>query len=166
MLKNAGSLPVVTPAGAPENHTLNVAIDGLVCVVLVFVAVEDIQRFRIRNGAVLLLVALYGGAALASGSLHDALWHGLFGLVALILMFAAFSLRLVGAGDAKLMAAACLWIGPENALVFALLLLGSTVLYGLGAGLRLLPARRDERGTKIPFGPSIVVAWIGVIAWA
>ena len=164
MRSGAGSLPCAEPGGDPENSSLSVPIDGLVCAVLVFVAAEDVQRFRIRNSAVFLLVALYGWTVLATGSLHDALWHGVFGLAALILLFAAFSLRLVGAGDAKLMSIACLWIGPQNALVFALLLLGSTALYGLGAGLRLLPARRDERGTKIPFGPSIAMAWIGVIA--
>ncbi|MCJ2082583.1 prepilin peptidase [Methylobacterium sp. J-090] len=143
---------------------MGVLIDGLVCAVLVFVAVEDARRFRIRNGAVALLVALFGLAALVSGTVEDAAWHGVFGAAVLVLMFGAFSARLVGAGDAKLMTAACLWTGPENALTFALILFGLTVLYGIGAALRLLPARRDGAGTKIPFGPSIAVAWIATIA--
>jgi prepilin peptidase CpaA len=124
---------------------------------------EDARRFRIRNGAILILVGLFGLAACLSGTGHDAIWHGVFATLVLLLMFGAFALGLVGAGDAKLMAAACLWIGPENALLFAMGLLCLTGLYGVGAKLRVLPAQRDDHKIKIPFGPSIALAWIIVI---
>lgn len=138
-------------------------IDGLACATLVYVAVEDARRFRIRNGAILILVGLFGLAAWLSGSGPDVLWHGIFATLVLILMFGAFALGLVGAGDAKLMAAACLWIGPENALLFAIALLCLTGLYGVGAKFGFFPARRDDHRVKIPFGPSIALAWIMTI---
>jgi len=124
---------------------------------------EDARRFRIRNSAILVLVGLFGLAAWLSGISHDAIWHGVFATLVLVLMFGAFALGLVGAGDAKLMAAACLWIGPENALLFAMALLCLTGLYGVGAKLRVLPARRNDHRVKIPFGPSIALAWIMTI---
>jgi len=146
-----------------QERPLDTLIDGLACTTLVFVAVEDARRFRIRNGAILVLVGLFGLAVWLSGTDQDAIWHGVFATLVLVLMFGAFALGLVGAGDAKLMSVACLWIGPENALLFAMALLCLTGLYGVGAKLRVLPARLDGHRVKIPFGPSIALAWIMTI---
>nr|WP_254803833.1 prepilin peptidase [Methylobacterium sp.]USU34607.1 prepilin peptidase [Methylobacterium sp.] len=150
----AGIVPLIT------------LIDGLACATLVFVAVEDARRFRIRNNSILVLVGLFGLAAGLSYTGHDVFWHCAFATLILLLMFGAFSLGLVGAGDAKLLAAACLWIGPEGALLFAIALLCMTGLYGVGAKFRFFPTQRDDHKVKIPFAPSIALAWIMTIVLA
>lgn len=139
-------------------------IDSLACVILALIVVEDIRGFRIRNVWVLTLIALFA----VSCSLGDAgttlIWHAMFAAIVLVAMFGAFHLRLLGAGDAKLLSAASFWIGPEGAMVFAVALLSLTILYCLGAFANVLPKRRSDGRLEIPFGPSIAVAWLATIA--
>jgi prepilin peptidase CpaA len=75
-------------------------------------ALSDLRHYRIPNwmsGAVALLFLL---AVISTGMpLKLALWHGLAGVVVLFVGFALFAVRIVGGGDAKLLAAAALWIG-------------------------------------------------------
>lgn len=137
-----------------------------VLLLLAWVIVEDLRRFRIRNGIVLLLVAGFVLACLERDRTDLLVPHALFALVGLLLLVAAFAAGMVGGGDAKLLAAALLWVGPENCLAYALLLLPCALAYAGGAALGLLPARRVGGRLQIPFGPSLAAAWIGVIAWA
>jgi len=138
---------------------LNLVIDGLACAILVRVAAEDMRGFRIRNVWVAALIGLFLAAS-GLGLRPDAVWHALFAGVALAAMLAAFALRWVGAGDAKLIVAACLWVGPALSPVFAVALLATTLVYAAGAALAFLPSRRSGGRTAIPFGPSIAAAWI------
>jgi prepilin peptidase CpaA len=141
---------------------LDSLINSLASALLLAIAAEDMRRFRIRNGFVVALIALFALKIAVSGSIQEAGWHVAFGVAALMLMFGAYWRGAVGAGDTKLMAAACLWVGPENALVFATALLGFTVLYAGGARLTLLPVRKTGTKTKIPFGLSIAGAFFCV----
>lgn len=144
---------------------MDLLFDSLACGVLLLIAAEDLRRFRIRNSLVLGLAALFAISCWASGSGQVFLWHGAFATLVLVLMFGAFSLGVVGAGDAKLMTAACLWVGPESAVLFAMALLALTLLYCIGAKLSILPVRISGIRTKIPFGPCITGAWISTIAF-
>lgn len=139
-------------------------IDGLVCLVLVRVIVEDVRHYRIRNLWVLVLLGLFAAGCLWSDDRDALVWHGLFGAVALVLMVAAYALGAVGAGDAKLMAAACLWLGPERAIPFAVGLTALALVYGAGASYGILPAKRVDGRLKIAFAPVIAGAWIAMIA--
>ena len=135
-------------------------IDLAVAAVLVWVAVEDLRRFRIPNRAVAILAAGFVGLCLAAGRTGLLGAHGVFALICLALMLAAFAARMIGGGDAKLLTVALLWLGPENALVFALLLMSAVLLYAGGARLGLLPARRVGARMRIPFGPCIAASWL------
>lgn len=139
-------------------------IDSLACVILALIVVEDMRRFRIRNVWVLALIALFALSWMLGGAGIRSVWHVMFAAAVLVAMFGAFHLRLVGAGDAKLLSAASLWIGPEGAMVFAVVLLLLTMLYCLGAIANVLPKRRPNGRLEIPFAPSIAVAWIATIA--
>lgn len=136
----------------------------LVCLILVAVAVEDFRRYRIRNSAVLLLVGCFVLEAVTSSRSPAVLPHVLLALAGLILMVVGYALGWAGGGDAKLLPAALLWVGPENAVVFSLCLMIATLAYRLGVASSLVPARRTRRGLVIPFGPSIASAWIATIA--
>lgn len=142
---------------------MSAVIDALAIAALAWIALEDIARFRIRNSLVVLLAALYGLRILASGGGPDLVWHVAFATAALLVMLGLFALGGVGAGDAKLTTVACLWIGPDRSLAFALLLLSFTLIAYLFVKLRWMPVRHVGRRTKIPFGPSIALSWIVTI---
>ena len=140
------------------------AFDVAVAGLLLRIAWEDIRRFRIANRLVLALALLFPAACLVQGRADLLVPHGVFALAALGVLFAGFAAGICGGGDAKLLAAALLWIGPGGTLVFAALLLPAVVAYALGAWLGPLPARRQGGRLRIPLGPCIAAAWIGVIA--
>ena len=135
-----------------------------VCFVLAWVVVEDLRRFRIRNAAVGLLGVGFVAHCVERGTVGLLPSHGAFAGLALALLALAFFRGMIGGGDAKLLTVALLWVGPEGALVFAVILFVLTLATVAGAGLGLIPSRRGARGTKIPFGPSIAGAWAVVIA--
>lgn len=130
--------------------------------ILAYVAYDDLRHFRIRNDAVAALVAVTLVRMAAEFHVLGALVHTVFALAILAVAFAAFSAGWMGAGDAKLLSAACLWFGPESSLVFAILLLPCTLAYAILAWLRVAPTRQTPRARlRIPFGPSLAVAWMG-----
>lgn len=130
---------------------------------LLIVSFEDARSYRVRNGYVLALAGLYVALAAVEGTGARFLWHLLFAAAALALLFCAFAAGLIGAGDAKLLTVGCLWVGPEGALPFALGLFVLSALYGLGAALSWLPAKRDCGRARIPLSPSVAGAWIGTM---
>ncbi len=95
----------------------------------------------------------------------------------LVCGWAMFAVGLWGAGDAKLMAAASLWIGPSAMGVFALgiVLIGSllalaTLLIGLAKAARAVPGGRWRprllmRRLSVPYGLAIGSAAVLSLAW-
>lgn len=146
-----------------DGRCVKTAIDGLGCLVLMAVFLEDLRAYRIRNGWVLVLLGLAVLSIYVDADSSGFIWHGGFALAAFALVFAAFTLRMIGAGDAKLLVVACFWLGPERSLVFAACLMILSVIYALGVYFLRFQHVRTERGVKIPFGPSISSAWIANI---
>jgi prepilin peptidase CpaA len=89
--------------------------------VLLAAAAQDFLDYVIPNRLVLALVALYPIYILASGNNVDWLGGLLVGLAMLAAGLLLFGFRLVGGGDAKLLAATALWAGPSLLLPFLLL---------------------------------------------
>lgn len=139
-------------------------VTGFVCILLVWVALEDLSRFRIRNAAVLGLMVGFVVHSVAADRASLLIPHAIFAGVGFAALFAAYSLGAIGGGDAKLLTAGLLWVGPEGAVVFALLLLAFSLAYALAAWLGWAPSKQVGQRRAVPFGPSIAVAWIGVIA--
>jgi len=110
--------------------------------------VSDLRARRIANSINLLVLVLGLIQAAALGGGVVGLWHAVLGvLVALVIWFPMFALRLIGAGDAKLMAASSAWLGWQGALTASLVtgaaggLLGAYWLlrrYGLGRAAHAL----------------------------
>lgn len=142
---------------------MKTAIDGLVCLALLAVFVEDLRTYRIRNGWVLVLLGLSILSIYADADSSGFFWHGGFALAAFALVFAAFMLSMIGAGDAKLLVVACFGLGPERSLLFAICLMILSLGYVLGVYVLRFQHVQTERGVKIPFGPSISSAWIASI---
>ena len=135
-------------------------IDLAVAAVLVWVATEDLRRFRIPNRAVALLAGGFLGACLLQGHVGLLLIHAGFATFGFALLVGAFAARMIGGGDAKLLGVALLWLGPESALAFAILLLCAVLIYAAGAHFELVPSRTTNGRTRIPFGPCIGAAWL------
>ena len=141
----------------------SVLIDLTVAAVLVWAAVEDLRQFRIPNRAVALLAGGFFGACLLQGDGGLLIVHAAFAAFGFALLIGAFAARMIGGGDAKLLAVALLWLGPESALAFAILLLCAVLLYAAGARFRFVPSRTTNGRTRIPFGPCIAAAWLGAM---
>ncbi|PZX13116.1 prepilin peptidase CpaA [Palleronia aestuarii] len=105
---------------------------------MIYAALEDARCYTIRNKLVLavaggwLLVAPLAGLSLAQMGLSLGT-----GALVLAVTFTLFALNAIGGGDAKLAAAAALWLGPEGALAFAL----GTMLIGGVLAMALLAFR-------------------------
>lgn len=150
---------------------------------LVAAVVSDIRMRRIANltNALVLLLGLVQAVALGGGV--TGLSQAALGvLVALVIWFPMFALRLIGAGDAKLMAASSAWLGWQGALTASLVtgavggVLGAFWLlrrYGLGRAAHALGlALRDpgqlrmqpfDARERVPY--AIAVASGVLVAW-
>jgi prepilin peptidase CpaA len=131
---------------------LVIAFLALLPVVAVAAGVRDLTTMTIPNWMSLVLLAAFIPAALLAGLGWQALLAHLgVGLAALTIGIGLFALRVIGGGDAKLMAALSLWIGPDGVLLFVLWTAVVGGLFSLG----LILARRQFAGGAP--GP----AWLG-----
>jgi prepilin peptidase CpaA len=105
---------------------------------MILAAALDLLTFTIPNRVCLLLLACFLIAGFSVGISLTLLSHLGSGLVLLVVGFAMFSCGWLGGGDAKLMAAAALWLGFDHLLPF---LFWTAALGGLLA-LVLLTYRR------------------------
>lgn len=79
---------------------------------LLVAAANDIYEFKIPNWLSIILVCAYPICGLAVGAAPTIVFEGLLvGGAALVVGFALFAGRIVGGGDAKLLAAISPWIG-------------------------------------------------------
>ncbi|MCR5873482.1 prepilin peptidase [Phenylobacterium sp. J426] len=135
---------------APVAALLALALPALVIVA----AVKDVTSFTIPNWISLALAAAFAPAALAAGlPLTDVGVHLAVGLGALVAGMVLFALRWIGGGDAKLFAAAALWLGLAGLPSFLL----ATAVAGGGLSLLVLWMRRPLFRPVVLMGPSWVV---------
>jgi prepilin peptidase CpaA len=140
-------------------------------VAMAFAAANDLFTMRIPNTISLALIGAFCAAALATGmSLSMFGAHLGVGALTLVFTFTLFSFNLFGGGDAKLLAAAALWMGPDHVLhliVYMTLFGGALSLLILGYR-RYVPAhewslpgwaaRLHVKGGGIPYGIAIAAA--------
>ncbi len=138
---------------------------------MAFAAANDLFTMKIPNKISLVLIAAFAVAALyVRLPVEDAMKYVGIGAAVLAAGFVMFSMRLLGGGDAKLMAAGALWMGPDHALLYIAYV---TIFGGLLSGLFLayrkfvpvnaevVPSwavRLHAQGTGIPYGMAIAAA--------
>lgn len=146
-------------------------------VLLAVAAVRDATSFTIPNWISLALVALFPVTAFAVGlPLATIGLQAGVGAAALVIGMVMFALRWVGGGDAKLAAAAALWLGWPAAVTFALYtgLAGGALALGLitlrSAALRpvvlLGPrwmVRLSDPGEGAPYGVAIAIGALAAL---
>jgi prepilin peptidase CpaA len=144
----------------------NISIQFPVMLVLIYCSITDIKSFKIKNESVILLLCLFAIAALMGAFSPNVVAHIAFGAAMFAVLLGSYALGLIGGGDAKLLSAAFLWIGPEKASVFCIFLGCAALIYFvLHKFLRILPGKPGPNGrTLIPYGPCIAAAWMAVLA--
>ncbi|MBB4657739.1 A24 family peptidase [Parvularcula dongshanensis] len=145
--------------------------------VLVICALHDVQRFKIPNVYVAGLLAAWPIAALLCGlSAGEAISAAGVGGIFLVVGFALFSFRLLGAGDAKLMAALGPWLGVQAVMPFVLYTtLSGAVLAFLLVKFRSRPmpvfaythawlVQMHDRTKVMPYGVAIAIGGIASLS--
>lgn len=140
-------------------------------IAMAFAAANDLFTMKIPNVISLALIAAFAASALWIGMPYDTLLtYAGIGAATLVATFILFSMRMLGGGDAKLMAAGALWMGPEHILfyvayvtIFGGMLSVAILLYRkfIPAGQLPLPdwaQKLHTQGSGIPYGIAIAAA--------
>jgi len=98
--------------------------------IMMIVAYNDLKYMKIRNWTVLVMIGIFVVMGLLILPLDVFAWRWAGLVVALVAGFILSAISMMGAGDAKFMAAAALFIAPEHALrvIIMLALLGPVAL--------------------------------------
>lgn len=125
---------------------LTLILFGVLPALTIAAGLHDLTTMKIPNWIPGLLILGFFPAALAAGfgPLDIALHFGV-GVGALFVGMALFALNWVGGGDAKLLAAVCLWMGASGSAVFLIF----TALFGGAFCLALIFARGHMRALAV-----------------
>ncbi|WP_053333648.1 A24 family peptidase [Gemmatimonas phototrophica] len=155
---------------------VRVAAEGMVLgALLCAAAISDVRERRVTNGLNLIILLIGFVVSTLQVGLWSGVGHALSGVgVALLIWFPMFALRLMGAGDVKLIAAASTWLGWQGAIVATLAtgvaggVLGAlwlvrsdgalSALHTVGTALRspwLMKMRPFEPRERIPYAVAI-----------
>ena len=152
-------------------HALQAAILLAFPALVIVAAIKDLTSYTIPNWIPLAMVVLFPFAASVCGLSPMAIGLCLAtGAVGLVAGMAMFAFRWIGGGDAKLFAAAALWLGltPSLTYLFYTALAGGLLAVSL-LGLRsarvraVMPAmpgwfeRLATPGANVPYGVAIAV---------
>ena len=117
---------------------LTVVLLGIMPAFVIVAGLKDLTSMTIPNWISAVLILGFFPAAFVTGlPVNDMLLHFGVAVAVLLVGMAMFALRWVGGGDAKLLAAAALWMGMGGITPFLLY----TALVGGAFGLLLLLAR-------------------------
>ncbi|WP_028768876.1 A24 family peptidase [Shewanella fidelis] len=156
----------------------------LFCGVFLFVAIAyDLLTHKIPNW--LSLAAIASGFLINSYFSHfNGLLHAFLGFVlAFVLLFPAFLLRILGAGDVKLMMGIGALMGPNlllwnlaygiaaGAVTSLLLILWKTGISGVSQTIKrywdclycktyFRPEEGEAAGQKVPYAPALAIGWL------
>ncbi len=88
---------------------------------LIIAALNDLYEYKIPNWVSVVLFLSYFAAGVGLGATPSAMLEGfLFSCAALVVGFGLFAGKILGGGDAKLIAACAPWIGPSALAPFLL----------------------------------------------
>ncbi|HAE25630.1 MULTISPECIES: A24 family peptidase [Hyphomonas] len=104
-----------------------VILGGVFLALCLFAALHDVNSLTIPNWLNLTLACLFVPAAVFSGLPMEIIFgHVLVGLATFVIAFGLFAFRIFGGGDAKMIPAVMLWVGPTASLefIFSMALVG------------------------------------------
>ncbi len=138
---------------------------------LVFAAVHDVLTMTIPNWVSIAFVLAFPMAALAVGAEWSLIrWHFLAGLIGFAVCVGMFSVGVFGGGDAKLLPAVLVWIGPAATLeyVYGIALTGGLLAIAVLMSRKFVPQnvvpgflqRTVVQGPGIPYAVAIALGAI------
>ena len=137
-----------------------------------YVAWSDLARMRIPNVAVLALLAVFAITGLFALPLEDYAWRWVQGLVMLLVgMVLNAAGRLVGAGDAKFIAAAAPYFAMRDMTLMTMILtasiLASVVVHRIARATRLRELAPHweswHQGRRFPMGVPLAATLVGYL---
>ncbi|QFU07399.1 Type IV leader peptidase family protein [Rhodobacteraceae bacterium THAF1] len=109
--------------------------------VCIWVAASDVKHMKIRNMAVLALLVIYGVTGPLVLPLQDYLWGWVHFAVVLVICFGANMVGIMGAGDAKFLAAAAPFVPlSDSTEALYILVVAAVVALVLHRAIRRIPA--------------------------
>lgn len=167
----------------PEDTYIHGFVIFAFLALLLWAAIEDFRAFKIPNVISLALLVLFPVYVLSAPAAVPWVLSLIAAVGVLVIGFLLFATGALGAGDAKLLAATTLWIGPADFLLFVIVLAASTVAVlfvvalrtawqaeagqaasggaraiGAVAALRFVPLRK----LTIPYGVAIAAGGVAV----
>lgn len=126
-----------------------IILGGLFLALCLFAALHDVNSLTIPNWLNLTIAALFVPVAVFSSLPIEILFgHVLAGLAAFVIGFGLFAFRVFGGGDAKMIPAVMLWIGPSASLEFVF----TMALVGGACALLIVLVRNTVPAAVVP-GP-------------
>lgn len=138
---------------------LYIFIKASVCGILLYIIIDDLRNYKIRNQAIGALIGLFILQTVMDGDYRASGLQILIALSLFLILLIPYSRGLLGGGDVKLLGAAFLWLGESERMVFAVLFYFLTLIYILAVKCGLAPSR-GKTAVIIPFAPSIAGAWL------
>lgn len=145
------------PASVALSQAVLVITSGL----LFYVSLTDLRDYRISNELVLVIGALFFLYAFLSGRWVSMHWNIGFASLMFVIMLLAYTQRLMGGGDLKILTVAFLWVGVDCALLFAVLLIVCAAMLTAAAKLGWIGAQTVDGRIRIAFAPAVAGALIG-----
>jgi prepilin peptidase CpaA len=142
---------------------ISLLITATLVLVLIYVIFDDLNNYMVRNEAIAAILILFVLDFLHSGQSRELSLHLGLSAAMLLLFISMYAFGLMGGGDAKLLAAAFLYLNIGAWTPFVLALCAITLLYALAARLKIAPSRKIGARTAMPFGPCIAGAWLAVL---
>lgn len=134
---------------------------GITSALLFRAALVDLREYKIRNGMILALIALFALHLIMTGRWADLQWDLPFAAVMFALVLALYGLGWMGGGDVKMLGVAFLWAGLSDAMPFAILLSLFCGVHGLAAKFNWVKGQESASGRRrIPLAPSVAAALI------
>ena len=133
----------------------------LTAAVLFYAAGTDLRQFKIPNELILVLAGLFVVHAWLSGRWVSAHWNLALAAVMFCAMLFFYARNWLGGGDVKILTVGFLWVGPDCALIFTLLLTLFAMLELVAARLDWIKVKQAGDGRKrVPFAPAVAGALI------
>jgi prepilin peptidase CpaA len=141
-------------------------LGGVFLALCVFAAMHDVNRLTIPNWLNLTLAGLFVPAAAISGVPMEIIGgHLMVAALAFMVAFGLFAFNIFGGGDAKMIPAVMLWLGPDAGItfIFVMALTGGAFALFILSVRRLIPVvalpglirAPFEENAGVPYGVAI-----------
>ena len=131
----------------------------LLLMTLIFIAVDDWLNFRIKNEAIIILVVILLSKFFLGGFVNEPQNRFICLILMVLLVLMLYYFRAFGGGDAKLIIISFFGLNMDHWYSYFCYLSIITLIYSFLAFLKIIPQHKTVRGTRIPLGPCICLAW-------